>query len=210
MDICIFANGQINDYGFVLKRIKNCGYIIACDGGLNHIANLDLVPDIIIGDGDSADEVLLKNYIKKGILFESHPADKNDTDLALSMAHALRLNPSSITIYGALGGRPDHQLANIHVLHMALKKGVNAAIVDEQTYIVLVGDRVIIEKKDYEYISLIPMTTEASGITTNNLLYPLMDETLMIGTTRGISNKFAQSPAIISIKQGILAVICAK
>jgi len=65
-------------------------------------------------------------------------------------------------------------------------------------------------REDYETISLIPLTTEVAGVTTVGLKYPLQNEILSVGTTRGISNEFAADTVGITISDGLLLIICTK
>ena len=46
-----------------------------------------------------------------------------------------------------------------------------------------------------EIVSLLPVHGPAEGVTTSGLEYPLHDETLPAGTSRGVSNVFAATEA---------------
>jgi len=209
MHIAIIANGEINDYAATHKKLQNTTHIVACDGGLRHAKAMDIWPDIIIGDLDSA----LPDYLSAckliGIPIHIYPTEKDDTDLALAMLYALEKSPSSILIVGALSGRADHQLANFHVLTMA--KGIPAEIWDENTSVQIIHDKLCLPKEDYQTISLIPLSTEVMGITTRGLAYPLNDETLRLGVVRGVSNCFSANEALITVESGaLLAIRCRK
>jgi thiamine pyrophosphokinase len=58
-------------------------------------------------------------------------------------------------------------------------------------------------------VSAIPLSATVTGITYTGLQYPLENATLALGSTRGISNAVATSPATIAIDGGILLVISA-
>jgi thiamine pyrophosphokinase len=53
-------------------------------------------------------------------------------------------------------------------------------------------------------LSLIPLGGDASGITTHGMVYPLADETLYFGSSRGVSNIILSNQAQVIIKAGIL------
>ena len=53
MDIWIFANGEIEEYGLLRECILAGSVIIAADGGLQHIRKMEMTPDVVIGDLDS-------------------------------------------------------------------------------------------------------------------------------------------------------------
>jgi len=209
MHIAIIANGEINDYAATKKKLQSAAYIIACDGGLRHAEAMDIWPNVIIGDLDSALPDYLAACKKKGIPIHTYPTEKDDTDLALAFAHALEQSPSSIIVVGALGGRADHLIANFHVLDMA--KGIPAEIWDENTSVQLVRDRLCLPKEGYQTISLIPLSTEVTGITTQGLAYPLCGETLRLGVVRGVSNWFCANEAVVAVESGVLlAIRCRK
>jgi len=60
---------------------------------------------------------------------------------------------------------------------------------------------------DKDILSLIPLSYEVCGITVSGLKYPLKNETLHFGSTRGVSNRFKDKKAVITIKSGILICV---
>lgn len=205
MHIAIIANGEIKDYMATKNKLQEAAFVIACDGGLRHADVMDVLPGVIIGDLDSAPSSYLSYCKSKGVPIHVYPAQKDDTDLALSMLYALEKCPSSIVIVGALGGRVDHQLANFHVLAMA--KDIPAEIWDDGISVQIVNDRICLPKEDYQIVSLIPLSTEVTGITTQGLVYPLNGEALSLGIVRGVSNCFSAEEVIVTIESGTLLVM---
>lgn len=208
MRTAIIANGEINDYIATKQKLQSAEYIIACDGGLRHAETMGLWPDAIIGDLDSAPAGYLLACRAKNIPVHTYPTEKDDTDLALAVTYALAKPVSSIIIVGALGGRVDHLVANFHVLAMA--KGIPTEIWDENTSVQLVFDKIRLPKEDYQTVSLIPLSTEVTGITTHGLAYPLANEPLCLGKVRGVSNYYNADEAEIAIENGVLLVIRCK
>ena len=205
MRVAIIANGEISDYTATKKRLENVEHLIACDGGLGHLEIMDIWPNVIIGDLDSAPSNYIELCKLKGIPIHVYPPEKDDTDLGLAMVYAMEMPASSIIILGALGGRADHFIGNCHILNMA--KGIDAEIWDVNTSIRLVHDSITLLKEDYQTLSLIPLTTEVTDIRTDGLVYPLKGETLRVGTVRGISNCFSDSEAKITVENGVLLAI---
>jgi thiamine pyrophosphokinase len=66
------------------------------------------------------------------------------------------------------------------------------------------------QNRQEEYISLIPYTEKVTGITLTGFQYPLKNETLTIGISRGISNMLLEEKGSIQIEDGILMIICAR
>jgi thiamine pyrophosphokinase len=53
-------------------------------------------------------------------------------------------------------------------------------------------------------LSLVPLGGDACGITTHGLVYPLTDDTLYFGSSRGVSNVIISDQAQVSMREGIL------
>ncbi|HSX40078.1 MAG TPA: hypothetical protein VLF68_00535, partial [Candidatus Saccharimonadales bacterium] len=61
--------------------------------------------------------------------------------------------------------------------------------------------------KKGDLLSLIPLSGKATGMHTKNLYYPLKNETLYLGKSRGVSNVFTKSRVEVRIKSGLLLVV---
>jgi thiamine pyrophosphokinase len=210
MKIVIFANGQMDDMKFAGGIAKGADFVICCDGGSKYAAVLGIRPDLIVGDLDSIDGDTLEKFQAMDVAFEKFPVAKDFTDLELSIDLALAKKPDEIVILGGFGGRADHFLGNIHALVPAAKAGVPAFLLDAGCRAFVICGTVELVREDYDVVSLIPLTTEVLGVCTAGLEYALENETLRIGTTRGISNKFVSDVAEVSVCEGLLLVICAK
>ncbi|MCD8118380.1 MAG: thiamine pyrophosphokinase [Lachnospiraceae bacterium] len=79
---------------------------------------------------------------------------------------------------------------------------LNASVADAQL-------RIKISDAWGNYVSLLPLTTEVSGITLEGFKYTLTDGSFRVGETvsLGVSNELTAEEGIIRIKNGILAVI---
>lgn len=53
MKTALFGSASISDYHIYKEYLKDCEFVICCDGGMVHTKNLDLTPDMILGDFDS-------------------------------------------------------------------------------------------------------------------------------------------------------------
>ncbi|MFC1872767.1 hypothetical protein ACFLYV_03515, partial [Chloroflexota bacterium] len=58
-----------------------------------------------------------------------------------------------------------------------------------------------------DMISLIPLGGEASKITTQGMKYPLKNEMLVVGSTRGISNLMEENSAHVGLAEGLLLAV---
>ena len=67
--------------------------------------------------------------------------------------------------------------------------------------------KIDLEEKPGHPVSLIPLAGPVTGIRLKGFVFPLDNETLPVGTTRGISNLFKAEKAEIEIEGGHLLVI---
>ena len=161
MNILIITGGNI-DENFLENILHKNEYnkIIAADKGLETLNKINIKPDYIIGDFDSVNKNILEQYKNIPITYLKPEKDFTDTHMALKLA--IEQGAKNITIIGATGTRIDHSIANIHILKEALENNVDAEIINENNKIKLINKETKIKKEDeYQYISLIPLTTNA-------------------------------------------------
>jgi thiamine pyrophosphokinase len=71
----------------------------------------------------------------------------------------------------------------------------------------VVRDEVALPGEPGALVSLLPLHGAARGVTTSGLLYPLDDEDLEPGTSRGVSNEWAAEVASVRVRSGVLVVV---
>ena len=112
----IFLNGTFTSTGASTFIPGANDLIIAVDGGIRHPRLSGITPDILIGDLDSIDPVDLEWCQSQQVEIRKYPKEKNETDFELALDHAVGSVAGVVIVYGALGGRIDHALANIGLL----------------------------------------------------------------------------------------------
>lgn len=201
--VCV-CNGSISDYELIKKYIQESDYIISVDGGAGHLRKMGINPDILIGDFDSANSRDLDYYVNKGINVSKFPVEKDMTDSELAIEKVLELGATEVVFLGALGTRIDHSFANIMLLKKMLDIGLRGSIADEHNELYMFDSNFSISKKEGRKLSLIPITEKVTGVSTRGLKYPLVNATMVLGTSWGISNDFEEEVAFVSIDSGIL------
>lgn len=207
----IISGGDINSE--TIEKILNNKFniIIAVDRGLQALYSVGIKPNYIIGDFDSVDKELLNAYKNNDLKVIKLNPEKDYSDTHMALKLAIELESEEVYIIGALGKRMDHALANIHILKEALDKNVKCKILDENNEIQLINTYTELKNDaNYKYISLIPLTTEVTGVTLNGLKYTLENAVLNIGHSIGISNEQILDIATIDLKEGILILIKSK
>lgn len=207
MRAVIFGNAEITNYNYIKEFILSSDVIICCDGGVRHCIELCLNPHFIIGDFDSANKEDLDFYKSQNVEFITFPVEKDFTDMELCIDFVSKRKEKELLIFGAIGSRFDHSLANAHILKLALDNNIKAKIINENNIIQLINNEIILSGNENDTVSLIPLTTKVTGITTYGLYYPLSDETLYVYNSRGVSNKMTNTSCKVIIKEGLLFVI---
>jgi thiamine pyrophosphokinase len=208
----IFANGDLNDPQGALHHLHPEDLLIAADGGLHHCRTLGLTPQVLIGDFDSISAHDLVSLEAKGTRLLRHPPAKDYTDLELALQYACDAGASEVLLFAALGGRWDQTIANLLLPASPGLEHISITIVDGTHEIRLLDARLQpveheISAQPGDTLSLIPISNEASGVVTHGLKYPLKNESLLFGATRGVSNQVQETPARVRLGKGLLACI---
>ena len=179
-------------------------YIVACDAGYRNAAALNAVPDLVVGDFDSAPQPQTSG----NMVVLPHVKDDTDTHYAarLLCEHGCR----SVTMLGALGGaRMEHTLANLHTALYLAKHGVEVLLADEHSEVRILcpGHSLILERRDWAYLSLFPLEGSLAGVEEKGVFYPLKNAVLTPDYPLGVSNEFVEPQATLSCQSGWGVVI---
>ena len=200
----LFANGTFPAAEKFISQIGDSDYLVAVDGGLSHMVQHGLTPNLIIGDLDSANPDDVSRFEAQGVTVRKFSCDKNETDLELALEAALNMHPATIWITGVFGKRLDHTLGNIFLLTRPGLENIDIRLIDGGQEVFLVHRSAIILGVPGQRVSLMPLGGPVDGIQTEGLKYPLVDETLYPEKSRGISNQMTGHSASITTQQGLL------
>lgn len=188
--------------------------VVAADGGARWASALGLAIDRWVGDGDSIDAGDLAALADAGVRVDRVPAAKDASDTELALEAALEAGATELILLGALGGlRVDHALANLGLLGHPTLAGRPVTIYDEHAArisLLSATDGPVTRQlagRTGDLVSLLPVGQSADGVTTDHLEYPLVNEPLLIGRTRGISNVRSGPVASVTLGRGRLLVI---
>lgn len=205
----IFVNGNLSDLSQVKKIIKKEDCLIAADGGIKHILKLGLVPQIIIGDFDSISSDLLgQSRLSPTTTLIKYPQKKDKTDFELAIDLVLKRKFKEIIIFGILGDRLDHLIANIFLLAkiQTENKSVKIKIIEGKKEIYILNKEITINGKIGDEVSIVPVSEKLESVTTDGLYYRLIDDTLFFGSTRGVSNVMNKNTAKITVANGVALI----
>jgi thiamine pyrophosphokinase len=190
--------------------LSGADVVIAADSGAHWLETSGVLPDLVIGDMDSIDPALLERLVAQGIEVERHPTEKDASDVELAVSRAVADGADQVVILGALGGeRLDHEIANLLLLVDRRWNGIDARAVRGGTTVrALRGEgRRELDGSTGDLVSLLPLGSDATGVRTEGLRYPLDGDTLESGRSRGLSNEIERAPASVSLEGGTLLII---
>ena len=183
------------------EPIGDGDFVIAADGGFEHLKKIHREPDGILGDFDSL------GYVPEGA--RVFPVEKDDTDAMLAVRRGLELGYRQFVLYGSLdGARLDHTVANFQTLQFLADHGARGYLVGlSQIATVVKNGQLCLPGADDGLLSVFCMGADAKGVTIEGLQYSLTDGVLCAGFPLGVSNHFVGKDAIISVKDGSLLII---
>jgi thiamine pyrophosphokinase len=133
---------------------------------------------------------------------------KDDTDMALAVELGIERGCRDFYIYGGLGGRLDHTLANIQLIVRLARRGYSAFLISARETITAIYNGGIRFPADYEgTISVFAYGGIATGVTETGLLYKLIDAKVFDDVTIGVSNEYTGIPSCVEVKSGTIIVM---
>lgn len=180
--------------------------VVAADQGWTLARRLDLAVDVLVGDLDSVTEADLAAALRLGVDIRRHPTDKDATDLDLAMRAALDAGVGDIVVCDGGGERFDHGFANVLTAAAYGGRARVTMLTPNATITVVTASREL-RGETGDVVSLVPVFGPVRGIITTGLLYPLSEELLSPGSSRGVSNELVGPTARVSVEAGTLLAI---
>lgn len=167
---------------------------IAVDAGYEYCRLLEITPDYILGDFDSISEKEAENVAEIAKQEEDKviilPIEKDDTDMLAAIKLGLSEGYRSFRIYGGMGGRIEHTIANIQCLLYLKEHNAVGYLMDGTGMILVAKDEEISFQDSMEgYMSLFSMGDKAT-VSIENMKYPLQEQDITNSFPIGISNEF--------------------
>lgn len=213
----VITGGPNLDYKVLLNELKPEDRIICADSGAIHAKEMNIIPQELLGDLDSIDADTLLWIRSLHIPLEVYPVEKDMTDSELCLRKIGAEQP--ILLICSLTGRPDHVLSNLLLAGRLAREGYQLTLTDGTTWVYPVKGpgkfrldyrrwRTKKERGGLAF-SLLPLFTEAEGVTTTGLHYALKDRTLVSGSSFSVSNSAEKNAPEIGIDftGGVLLVM---
>lgn len=208
----LIVSGGTIDRDFALSFIRDYRpeYCVAADRGLAFCEAAGLQPDYIVGDFDSLPDGRLEQYLSgHDVPVRTFNPVKDATDTEIALRHAIGAGAGRIVLLGVTGGRMDHFLACLQCLHISLKAGVSAWIVDPCNRISLHDRDFSIERKKQfgTFVSFFPAGEAVENLTLEGFKYPLHNHRLVNADSLGVSNEIQEETARVFFTSGLLYMV---
>ncbi len=202
MTALLLASAPETDYDYVKRLAEKADLLVCADGGIRHATACGLKPDLVIGDFDSGEKPV------SGRVIQLCP-EKDDSDLMCCVKTILEKGIDTLWIACASGGRIDHFLANLTLLEYLKSRGVSAALYDSRNRVTCHGGgkQIYTANPEYQYVGVIPLDAELTGVTLRGLKYELTDAVLSRSAIISISNEAVEPTYMIEIRQGQALVV---
>ena len=193
-----------NSTSDVLSIESNFEEIIAVDSGIEHLLNLSLNPNTLIGDLDSISKKSLDEVKKNGVKILAFNSNKDQTDFELALNYLEEAEKSKVYIIGGESGEIDH-LISIFLLIPSKSFFENI--------IWLYGDKRIIFRQKLELnikkltkFSIIPLS-DLTNLSIDGAEWNLDNENIQFGETLTLRNITNEEQLNIGCDKGVFALI---
>lgn len=198
--IVIVGNGEDWQREKAVFYCRSADYLIAADNGLALLNELNITPDLIIGDLDSVPASLLEQYIATPI--EKFPAKKDYSDLELGIKKAISMKPKEVILLAVTGTYFDHSYAAIINLSRNDKPDIELKIVTSNSLIFSIKKKTILPNLKGRRFSLFPFGS-IKNFSMKGAQYQFCQNNLKF-TDYSLSNVIIADELEINLDEGML------
>ena len=175
--------------------------LIAADAGFLWLQEHGIMPDLAVGDFDSA------GFVPEGCEVLRFPVKKDDTDSMLALKAGLERGYTRFVLYGCYGDRPDHTFSNYQLLTCIAQKGGTGMLCCGNFYATVLSNGCLtFAKTATGHFSVFSLVPRSVGLTVSGALYELRDGELPFDTSLGQSNAFVGKPVHLSLTNGTVLI----
>ncbi|OAB27319.1 thiamine pyrophosphokinase [Flavobacterium fryxellicola] len=191
----IIANGASCKPELLGQLLEWSPLVVVLDSAMVRVMELDIKVDILLGDFDRGFDPEIYKTTQYPIEI-IHTPDQNKTDLEKAFDYLIERKIPAVNVVWATGRRADHTITNLTNI-TRYRNLLKIVILDDHSKVFLLPKKFEKWYTANTPISLIPIG-HVTGIHSDNLCYPLKDDSLTIGYRTGSSNHV--------IKDGIVTI----
>jgi thiamine pyrophosphokinase len=205
--LIIGAAPAFDDGDFYKTLVMEADLVVAADGAGEWCSAMGRVPDVTVGDFDSALPGAAERLAAAGSEVRELPVDKDMSDLDACVDAARALGATEMTFTAAFSRRMDHTLAAIGTVLRA--SDIGATVQEPQWWAVASSAQaapLLLDLLDGTTFTVVSCDG-ADGVTIRGGRYDLDGARLEPFSSRGLSNVSMGEPVTIHAEQGRLLVI---
>lgn len=200
----IIAGGSLDaSASTAIKQLTKEMLSIGVDRGIDFFLEAGVQADYYMGDLDSIEATKIDSIPQDRLVRFS--SEKNSSDLELAFNLCLEKELEEVEVYGATGSRWDHSFSNMLALDPYLQSGLKIVLRNEKNQAWALSKTECLSAQyleGYHYLSVLPLSPEGIVISITGVKYPLDQEYLIFGKTRGVSNEGVGEDVSIQLHQG--------
>ena len=206
MRAVVVSGGTPPSKELLLKYLKDDDFLIGVDKGCNALFEYDLIPNLILGDFDSAKKEAIDYLKNKGARVLTFEPEKDYTDTDLGYINAKENGADEVLFFGVTGTRIDHMMGNVGIMLKSLKEGIEVKIIDDHNYMFLIDNNHVFKGKYGEIISFHALSDIVKNINIRGAKYCLSNYDMTLFEPRAICNEFIDDDIEITFDSGIILV----
>ncbi len=192
----------------ILRRLARAhDLVLAADSGAATLLAAGLLPGAVIGDYDSLPPEAAERLAAAGVPLLPHPAPGLRTDGHVALLEARRRGADHVTITGVLAPRLDQAINHVLLLALPELESAGVCLLGRHAEAWLVRGEKLVRGRPGDYVSLLPLSETAEGVTTTGLLYPLRGARLLRADSLGVSNRLVEPMGGASVEHGLLLLV---
>lgn len=187
----------------------------AIDSGIELCKAAKIIPERLIGDGDSADADAWEWAKLEGAKIYSYKREKDLTDFQLALellSNEESPEPQGVILTGAFGGRFDHLISLFYSLTYWSDKYQPIGIADEREAVFLLrgGDKAEIKfRRRPSAISILPLE-DSEGVSISGVRWVLEKVVLERAKPYSVSNRPDEGNVVVAeVEKGLIGLYCA-
>lgn len=181
----IIANGESCSAELLGQLLEWSPIVVVLDSAITRVLELGIKVDVLLGDFD-------RNFNAEKYKDSQYPIEivytpnQNKTDLEKAFDYLIERKIPAVNVVWATGRRADHTITNVTNI-IRYKNELKIVILDDYSKIFQLPQKFQKWYPAKTILSLIPIGS-VEGISSENLEYPLENDTLTIGYRTGSSN----------------------
>ncbi|MBO8165881.1 MAG: thiamine diphosphokinase [Kosmotoga sp.] len=198
----VFLGGKKDSSDVFLRKVVGLSsYVVAVDSGAEYLRELNIIPDLLIGDLDSIDPETLNWCLSKKVKVIKFSHDKDETDTELALKELASMGFESVLLLTAMGEREDHFLATLLLL-LQFSRTFELKILSERLEIGLVYGYRTLPAVPSETWSIFPLGESIPRVTLKGFKYELNAKKMPFEKPFGVSNIALKNEVEITAEEG--------